>query len=239
MGITGHRASLLPTGTIEALERAVDEVLRELHGAALRIHDEETAAFKSGPAQFRLHTPLASGADQLAAKSAHMSGYHVRALLPFEPDEYRKDFEAGQELDQFEIALSEAHEIVTIEGDRSDLEAAYVLVGKAVIAAADILVAVWDGAEGNGPGGTAHVVDLALAEAMPVIHIAIDRDLEEISVRLLVGGDASQPIAKPLAGVDAYAELMRETLTLKPSIPYPARTRRGRSRAAARSEAGK
>ena len=66
--------------------------------------------------------------------------------------------------------------------------------------AADILVAIWDGGSGNGPGGTAHVVDLALANSVPVIHIAIDRATSRIEgVRLLVGGDAVEPMAVPLS----------------------------------------
>ena len=212
VGITGHRASILPAGVMEPLEQAVDEVLRGLHEAARRIQHAEPAIFGAGPLQLRLHTPLATGADQLAAKFAHASGYHVRALLPFTPDEYRKDFEVGRELGEFDDALDAADEIVAMAGERSDLEAAYVLVGKAVIAAADILIAVWDGGEGNGPGGTAHVVDLALATAVPVIHIAIDREHETISTHLLVGGNAARPIAQSLSGPDAYDALVRETM---------------------------
>ncbi|MEO6113024.1 MAG: hypothetical protein ABIP07_01065 [Sphingomicrobium sp.] len=212
IGITGHRAHILPPGVMGALEQAVDDVLCELREAALRIQGADMATFGSEPAQLRLHTPLATGADQLAAKFAHASGYHVRALLPFALDEYRKDFEVGHELAEFDQALDAADEIVAMAGERSDLEGAYVLVGKAVIAAADILVAIWDGGEGNGPGGTAHVVDLALASSVPVIHIAIDREHEKISTRLLVGGDAVRPIAQPLSGPDAYDALLRETL---------------------------
>ena len=38
----------------------------------------------------------------------------------------------------------------------------------------DILVAIWDGGIGNGPGGTAHVVELALRAGVPVIHVEIE-----------------------------------------------------------------
>jgi len=71
---------------------------------------------------------------------------------------------------------------------------------------------VWDGGEGKGPGGTAHVVGLALESAMPVIHIAIDRDAESVTTRLLVGGDASEPVVQPLSGSKAYRALLKQTL---------------------------
>ena len=205
VGITGHRASILPDGVSGALEAAVDEVFSGLRAAAVKVRSAKEA-------RLRLHTPLASGADQLAAKSAHASGYDVRALLPFEVDEYRKDFADGDELDQFEHALNAAHEIHALPGKRSDEIGAYVTVGEAVIEAADILVAIWDGAEGRGPGGTAHVVGLALANSMPVIHVVIDRENETVATRLLVGGDATQPIARSFSGPRAYRALLRDTL---------------------------
>jgi hypothetical protein len=47
---------------------------------------------------------------------------------------------------------------------------------------------------------------------MPVIHIAIDRDAESVTTRLLVGGDASEPVVQPLSGSKAYRALLKQTL---------------------------
>ena len=79
----------------------------------------------------------------------------MRAILPFEPSEYRKDFSAGEELDGFEQALAAADEIVALPGYRSDLEGAYVHVGESLVGTADLMIAIWDGEQGRGPGGTA------------------------------------------------------------------------------------
>jgi hypothetical protein len=209
VGITGHRACLLPAGVIDALEPVIEDVFSTLRDAAQTIDPGKGFSRK---VQLRLHTPLASGADQLAAKSAHASGYSVHALLPFEADEYRNDFAEGTELEEFENALQAAHRVKAIPGDRTDEVGAYVSVGKAMLDEADILVAVWDGGEGNGPGGTADVVGLALANAMPVIHIAIDRDEESVTTRLLVGGDTSDPIVLPLADTEAYCAMIKDAL---------------------------
>lgn len=213
VGITGHRAAILPAPVLTTLRPFVEDVFRNLREAALRVHRQETAIFDRAPARLRLHSPLASGADQLAADSARAAGYHVRALLPFAPDHYRDDFSAGHERDEFNRQLDSADEIFALPCDRADGEAAYVLVGKAVVATADILVAIWDGGEGNGPGGTAHVVDLALGISVPVIHIAIDRETGAVkATRLLVGGDVVEPVVEPLSGAAAFDALVRDTL---------------------------
>ncbi|MFL6733577.1 MAG: hypothetical protein ACJ8EY_02650 [Sphingomicrobium sp.] len=213
VGITGHRASILPPNVIEELAPIVDGVFQELRAAAVRLHSRESAIFDSAPPQLRLHTPLATGADQLAARSARASQYHVRALLPFAPDDYRSDFAEGAERDEFERELAAADRLFALPGQRGNEEGAYVVVGKAVVAAADILVAIWDGREGNGPGGTAHVVNLALANWVPVIHVIVDRDGGAVSgPRLLVGGDTVEPIVKPLACPDDYEALLSDTL---------------------------
>ena len=222
VGITGHRAGSLPAEIIDSLEAVVDEVFRELRGAALRVQKAEPALPDREPAKLALHTALASGADQLAAKAAHTAGYHVRALLPFDQDEYRNDF-IGDEIDEYDRALDAAHEIFALPGDRADAIGAYVLVGSVLVDSADILVAVWDGNEGNGPGGTADVVDRALKSSVPIVHIAIDREGANVSTRLLIGGDAVEPIAESLAESGAYDGLLRGTLLTKTAVPKPKR----------------
>ncbi len=213
IGITGHRAKLLPGGVVAALGPCVSELFGELREAAHRLHREEATIFASDPAELRLHTPLATGADQLAATCAHSNGYRIRALLPFAPDEYSRDFTKGRERDEFLHQLEAADESFALPGQRANQDEAYVMVGKAVIAAADILVAIWDGGEGNGPGGTAHVVDLALRSGVPVIHVLVDRKADNVGeIRLLTGGDAIEPISQAIAGADAFAALVRDTL---------------------------
>lgn len=221
VGITGHRASILPSGMIDELTPIVDDVFCELHAAAQRLHRAESALFDPAAPLLRLHTPLATGADQLAARSARASDYQVRALLPFAPGDYRTDFAEGTERNEFERELDATDQLFALPGQRSDEHGAYVLVGKAVVAASDILVAIWDGLEGNGPGGTAHVVDLALINAVPVIHIKVDRDNGEAGrPQLLFGGNALEPQTKALESGDDFDALLRDTL-----VPHTAHER--------------
>jgi hypothetical protein len=214
VGITGHRAGVLTAALVRALRPIVYTVFRQLRDATLRLQESEATVGGAMEARLRLHTPLATGADQLAAICARSSGYFVRALLPFEPNEYRKDFALGEELDSFEQALEAVNEIVALPGDRADLQSAYVLVGESLVGTADIMIAIWDGEQGNGPGGTAHVVALALQQSVPVIHIDVDHDSDNVRVRALVDGDATTPFGASLHDPDLYSKVLRGAFKL-------------------------
>ena len=213
VGITGHRATLLPEGTAEALRPVVDRVFERLGDAVRSLHSASKGLFDAQSPILRLHTPLATGADQLAADSARMHGFRVRALLPFAPIVYRNDFEKGREREEFSRQLDAADDFFALPCDRSDGDGAYVQVGKAVIAAADIMIAIWDGRAGNGPGGTAHVVELALRGGVPVIHIQVDLVTGAVTdARLLGGVDVIDPTSEPLHTPAAFLDLVRKTL---------------------------
>lgn len=213
VGITGHRANILPAGAIAKLSASLDMVFLRLREAVERLHTEEQVVFSGAAPQLRLHTPLATGADQLAAESAHRFDYQVRALLPFDPSEYSRDFAEGKEHAQFAQHLGAADEVFALPGERGQEDHAYTMVGKAVIAAADVLIAVWDGREGNGPGGTAHIVDLAIRGGVPIIHIEVDRDTESVGeVNYIYGGNVMEPITEAMDDTSSFDDLVRETL---------------------------
>ena len=66
---------------------------------------------------------------------------------------------------------------------------------------------------GNGPGGTAHVVELALDAGVPVIHIQIDLESGTVAdARLLGGLDVIDLTSEPLEKADSYSTLVRKTL---------------------------
>jgi hypothetical protein len=107
---------------------------------------------------------------------------------------------------------------VALPGDRSDSNAAYVLVGESIVEKADILIAIWDGEQGKGPGGTAHVVEMALRNSVPVIHIDIEHDSDQVRIRALTKGDATVPFTS-LHDPDLYSQVLRAALKL---VPAPA-----------------
>ncbi len=221
VGVTGHRAGAFTAPLVRTLRPTVYTVFRQLRDATLRLQQAEDAFCSATAAELRLHTPLATGADQIAAICARSSGYFVRALLPFEPSEYRKDFSAGEELDGFEQALAAADEIVALPGHRSDLEGAYVQVGELLVGTADLMIAIWDGEQGRGPGGTAYVVELALRSSVPVIHLDVDQGSDEVRVRALVEGDAAGTFGTSPGDLNLYNRVIRGALKLAPLVTAP------------------
>jgi hypothetical protein len=214
VGITGHRAGVLTAPLVRTLRPAVYTVFRQLREATLRLQQAEEAFCSDTAAELRLHTPLASGADQIAAICARSSGYFVRALLPFEPTEYRKDFAPGEELDGFEQALQAADEIIALPGQSDDREAAYVQVGESLVGTADVLIAIWDGRQANGPGGTGHVVEMAVQGGVPVIHIDIERDSAKFRIRALIEGEPRAAAGKSLRDPELYSRVLRGAFKL-------------------------
>jgi hypothetical protein len=47
----------------------------------------------------------------------------------------------------------------------------YLAAGKRVVDMSDVMVAIWNGKPAEGLGGTADIVQYALAQKKPVIHI--------------------------------------------------------------------
>ena len=206
-------AGALTAPVIRNLRPTVFAIFRQLRETALQLQESEDALCSETEARLLLHTPLASGADQIAAICARSSGYFVRALLPFEPHDYREDFAPGEELDSFEQALEAADEIVALPGQRDDLQAAYVMVGESLVHHADIMIAIWDGEQARGPGGTGHVVALALEQSIPVIHIEVSHDTDEIHIRALLG-DASEPRSVSVEDSELYNRVLRGAFKL-------------------------
>ncbi|MFV2090412.1 MAG: hypothetical protein ACC642_07145, partial [Pseudomonadales bacterium] len=123
-------------------------------------------------------TPLAEGADRIAAEVAHELRIPTVVLLPMPQHLYQSDFE-GDSLDEFRhmLDLGEAVELpllanlseadVEKPGRGRDLQ--YAQLGAYLAAHCHILLAVWDGKPSNAPGGTGHVVNFHHHDVMELI----------------------------------------------------------------------
>src|SRR5262249_20712392 len=123
----------------------------------------------------RLYSPLAAGADQLAAAAALELGMGLQCPLPFLRDEYEKDFcddQAG--LEAFAKLLARAERVFQLDGAPGQRDEAYLEVGRLIIRHSDVLLAIWNGKPPAGPGGTAQIVAEAHAQGVPVIWINPD-----------------------------------------------------------------
>ena len=171
VGVTGHRAEMLANGEWPALRQRIREILTNVAEAACRLLDRERDCFAANVPLFRFVSPLADGADQVAAEVAIELGWELHAILPFERSEYRTGLSDEAARERFDKLLGQANCILELPGDSGRSLDAYVMTGRATIAHCDLLLAVWDGLAARGRGGTAEVVQLAVVNGTPVIHL--------------------------------------------------------------------
>jgi hypothetical protein len=171
VGVTGHRLDTLPPEAIAALPKRINAALNLITDTARAIHARQPATFSPEPPRFDFVSPLADGADQIAAEAALDLGYRLSAILPFPLDEYRPDLLGEEAKARFDRLFARAQSRLELPGVRSDELDAYVMAGRGTVAHCDVLIAVWDGRKARGPGGTGDVVDMAIAAGTPVIHL--------------------------------------------------------------------
>jgi hypothetical protein len=153
VGVTGHRF-LAEVGKLRAaLERALDMIAAAFPGRAL------VAV-----------SPLAEGADRLVAHAVLDRGGALQVVLPLPVEDYATDFAGEQSQAEFRRLLGEADEVMVLPPTDTRDEA-YEQVGRRVLDASEVLIALYDGRPAQGRGGTAQIVEEALARGMPVLHI--------------------------------------------------------------------
>ncbi|MCY7397790.1 MAG: DUF4231 domain-containing protein [Sphingomonas bacterium] len=184
LGVTGHRPDMLD-GEGERIERGLGEIFDQMSGLVAQAAAEHAALFASAAPQFHVVSPLAEGADQIAARVALAKRFTLGAMLPFARDQYELDFAAGAPRDEFHALLAQATSVLELPGERATPLAAYVMAGRATIAHCDLLIAIWDGEPPRGRGGTGEVVEIALLQGTPILHLPID---PAAPVRLLWSG---------------------------------------------------
>ena len=176
VGVTGHRLGALADVRVVAIRGEIDAALGAIDREALAVFGREGALFAASAPVLTLVSPLADGADQMAAEAALARGWRLQAVLPFDRVTYARDFADGEDAKRFAALLGQADCVLELPGDPDDDTEAYMAAGRATIAHCDLLIAVWDGRPPRGRGGTAEVVHLAVAQGTPVIHVPSDGD---------------------------------------------------------------
>lgn len=143
-GITGHQD--LPLDVRESVRREIEVVLAE----------------EDAPIGYSC---LAEGADQIFAECILRSGGSVVAILP--ADDYAKSFQSESALDSFKSLLSQASRVLAMRFAEAS-EDAYWAAGQEVVRHSETLIAVWDGKNAAGLGGTGDVVSFARSTGVKV-----------------------------------------------------------------------
>jgi hypothetical protein len=151
-GISGHR-DLVPADRPE-LRRQLDIVF-----------DSFCAAYPDRT--YELLSPLAEGADRLAAEVALARGISLLVPMPMAQPEYERDFASDGSLDEFRRMLASASASWEL-GNPRELEASelpgiasrdqqYAAVGEYIAEKSNVLILLWDGQVNQKVGGTAWV----------------------------------------------------------------------------------
>ncbi len=181
VGFTGHRRLANPAESGAAIRAALEALRREIPG--------EWIALSS----------IANGSDQLFVREARAIGLAWHAILPLARTEFARDFTPA-EWATVEATLAEADHVRVISenGDRED---AYLDCGIETVHEADVLLAVWDGDGARGKGGTAEVVQYAIAIGKPVI--IVDAATHEVRRQ---NWDRLEPVDAVLADLNGLPE---------------------------------
>lgn len=184
VGVVGHRPD--PEKRPDTPdEKALREICRQLlqhiqdiFVGVLSAHRDLFAAPSphpdGKPPGLRLITALAAGADQWVAAEAEQLGYKLQAVLPFGRDEYEKDFTDPATLDEHRRLRDLATAVFELDGDREREGESYLAAGRVLLNQSDLLIALWDGKDQQGIGGSGQIVQDALQHGIPTLWVNWD-----------------------------------------------------------------
>jgi RyR domain len=151
IGVTGHRV-LAETERVEAgIETAIARIEASHPGRPLVVV-----------------SALAEGADRLVADAVlRRPGARLEAVLPLPKFDFLDDFAAPGSKEEFLRLLARADEVTELP-TRASRDEAYAAANDHLLDGVDVIVAVWDGHDAQGRGGTAEVVTRARARRLPL-----------------------------------------------------------------------
>src|SRR5664279_5727419 len=169
IGIAGHRSNKLDRES----QMAVDHALRRLYAmigeaiAQIALETQDRIYATSAPL-IRIVSGLAEGADRIAITAAP-ADWRLEAILPMPRAEYARDFlgsaAASDSNADFERLLARAASVTELPllpgfdvRDDAGRPQHYHALAAFLVRQIDLLVAVWDGQQADGPGGTGAVV---------------------------------------------------------------------------------
>ncbi len=150
-GVSGHR---------DLVRTDLPELRKQLHTVFSRFR----SAYPNPSCE--LLSPLAEGADRLAAEVALASGIELAVPMPMLQADYERDFTMAESLSEFRRLLASANsqlELSSNEPNQSLLSDSntrtqkYAAVGDFIARTSHVLILLWDGRDNEKVGGTAWV----------------------------------------------------------------------------------
>jgi hypothetical protein len=173
IGVSGHRLPpKLPAQSESPMRAVLDRILATIIETARNPDNDLAGAQATGAgAEFVVVSSLAEGSDRIVAEAGLAGGYTLEAVLPFARAEYASDFATPESRAEFEHLLGIATAVFELDGAADERGRAYEAAGFVMLANIDLLIAIWDGEEAAGIGGTAQIVNRAIADGIPVIRL--------------------------------------------------------------------
>lgn len=145
VGVTGHQE--MPAVAVKFARTRIRELLTEQARPLVGL------------------SSLAVGADQIFAIELLALGGELNAVVP--ADDYESTFSASDRL-KYTALIAEASSATVLDFAASS-ETAYNAAGAWIVENCDLLIAVWDGLQARGLGGTGDVVASAKALGRQVV----------------------------------------------------------------------
>jgi hypothetical protein len=219
--VTGHRQLKHPEVLQKQVRQVIDTLLWSLFDEASRNTFERVKLAGTTPVLYRVLSSLAEGADRIVARTVlEYPQASLLAILPLTVEDYLDDFATDESRQEFRELLAKSNRSVllrkrNIDEDRRDpqdqLELrrdAYEAAGRYVVDHCDLLIALWDGEEARGRGGTAEIVQYALSNDRPVIHVW------DHVLKVLNRGEAKGLEASAIKGIDSFnRQLIMDSLS--------------------------
>src|ERR1700690_4146269 len=182
IGIAGHRANKLGPESRTAVEHALRTLYEMIGEAIVKIALEtQDRIYSTAAPLIRIVSGLAEGADRIAITAAP-ADWRLEAILPMPRSGYAPEFmgkaaasDSNAESERLLARAASVTELPLLPGidvrDDAGRALPYQALAAFLVRQIDLLVAVWDGRQAAGPGGTGAVVARAFSEGRPVLWI--------------------------------------------------------------------
>jgi hypothetical protein len=164
IGITGH----LSLNNPDIIGASIYQILKSIANKYLN-------------KQLIFYSPASPGADLLSAKIAVELSIPLFIILPFNQDEYLQTFSV-EDKKLFLQLFNKAEGVIKLsEAKQNNV---YEMLGEYLVKNMDVLIAIWNGQEARGPGGTGDVVQGFRQSRKPLAWIRADNMLSDQPVNL-------------------------------------------------------
>jgi len=205
IGVSGHRVPpKLPEESEAPLRAHIDRILAAIAATARKANAARALVIVSS---------LAEGSDRIVAEAGLTAGFALQAVLPFNRAEYARDFETQTSRSEFEQLLARACDVFELDGAADQRPRAYEAAGLFMLANIDVLIAIWDGEVAAGIGGTAQIVERAIADGIVVVWI---EPIHPYAIRISRSSTAAPPAGAKAALKNAFRPA--DVATIAPAI---------------------